>query len=268
MPEDQVIFGFREFWPKVYDAYKPGLDAIVADSGLAVEMFSVAQTKMLQRFETLELAVYLLVSMTAGGLQELLILAGNGAGVGAVKISRGMFESSVMAEYLRRNPSEVDDYIDFGRVLMWKRVQQNPDEFTLEQRKEVEDDYNRVKPRFINQSGDVRNQWNKNSIRFMAAAIGRKKQYELPYSIAASMHHGNYEGMVSHIKRNENMLFIEELPSIKWVMQALVSGHVYLLQALETLNTCFQLGLDSRLEDAVTRFQSVWGSRAGNDAEL
>src|SRR5271157_4271603 len=38
--------------------------------------------------------------------------------------------------------------------------------------KEVEDEYNRVKPRFTNQKGVVRNQWNKNSICRMAAAIG------------------------------------------------------------------------------------------------
>jgi hypothetical protein len=74
VPDEQVIFGFREFWPKVYDAYKQGLDAIVVDSRSAGAMFNAAQTKMLQRFETLELAVYLLVSMTAGGLQEMLIL--------------------------------------------------------------------------------------------------------------------------------------------------------------------------------------------------
>jgi hypothetical protein len=237
-----------------------GLDAIGIDSHLTAEMFNAAQTKLLRRFETLELAVYLLVSMTASGLQEVLILAGNGAGVGAAKIARGMFESAVMAEYLRRNPSEVDDYIEFGRVLMWKRVQQYPDEFTPEQRTEVENDYHRVKPRFTNKNGIVRNQWNKNSIRFMAAAIGREKQYELPYSIAASMHHGNYEAMISHIKRRKNMLSIEELPSMNWVMQALVSGHTYLLQALETLNVCMQLDFDRRIEVAGMRFQRAWHS--------
>src|ERR1017187_7722009 len=125
-------------------------------------------------------------------IQELLILAGNGAGVGAVKISRGMFESAVMAEYLRTNVSEVDDYFEYGRVLMWKRLQQYSDKFTPEKIKEVEGEYNRVRQRFTTKNGDVRNHWNKNSIRRMAAAIGREKQYELPYSIAASMHHGNY----------------------------------------------------------------------------
>lgn len=258
MPEEEVVFGFREFWPKVYDAYKPGLDAIVSDMHLAAEMFNTAQTQMLHRSQTLELAVYLLVSMTAGGLQEVLVLAGNGAGVGAVKIARGMFESAVMAEYLRRNPSEVDDYIEFGRVLMWKRVQQYPDEFTPEQRKEVERDYHRVMPRFTSKNGRVRNQWNKNSIRFMAVAVGREKQYELPYSFAASIHHGNYEAMVAHIKRSDNTLSVEELPSLKWVMQSLVSGHLYLLQALETLRSCMQLDFDSGIEEAGKRFQRVW----------
>jgi hypothetical protein len=221
-------------------------------------MFTAAHAKLSQPFEKLELAVYLLVSMTGSGLQELLILAGNGAGAGALKISRGMFESAVMAEYLRTNSSEVDDYLEFGRVLMWKRVQQYPDGFTKPQIKDVNDEYNRVKPRFGNKKGIVRNQWNKHSIQHMAAAIGREKQYKLPYSIAASIHHSNYEGMLSHIKGNESELSIEELPSMKWVMQALISGHLYMLQALETLNECMQLGFDERIRGAKARFHRVW----------
>jgi len=232
MPDEQVVFGFEEFWPKVYGAYRSALEAVADDLQLAVEMFNAAQAKMSQ---PLERAVYLLVSMTATGLHELLILAGNGAGVGAMKISRGMFESAVMAEYLSRNGSEVDDYHEYGRVLMWKRVQQYPEGFTAEKIREVEDEYNRVKPRFTNKNGTVRNRWNKNSIYSMACTMGREKQYELPYSIAASMHHSNFEAMLSHIKGKGNTLSVEELPSMKWVMQALISGHVYLLQALETL---------------------------------
>lgn len=209
MPDEQIVFGFEEFWPKVYGAFREPLSAMADDLGLAVDIFNAAQAKMSQ---PLERAVYLLVSMTAAGLQELLILAGNGAGVGAMKISRGMFESAVMAEYLSRNSSEVDDYLEYGRVLMWKRVQQYPEGFTGEKIKEVEDEYNRVKPRFTNSNGSMRNQWNRNSIYRMACAVGRQKQYELPYSIAASMHHSNYEAMLSHIKGQGNTFSIASCP--------------------------------------------------------
>jgi hypothetical protein len=253
-----VVFGYKEFWPKVYAEYKPALDAIVDDAQLVTEMFNTAQAKMSQRFQKLEFAVYLLVSMTGSGLQELLILAGNGAGVGAMKISRGMFESAVMAEYLRKNGSEVDDYLEYARVLMWKRVQQFPEGFTSEQIRETEEEYNRVRPRFTNKDGTVRNQWNKRSIRRMAVATGREKQYDLSYSISASVHHSNFEAMLSHVKAKDSGFSIEELPSMKWVMQALVSGYVYLFQALGTLNTCLQLGFDERLEGMQARLRTIW----------
>jgi len=253
-----VVFGYSEFWSKVYAEYKPAFDSVLADSHLVAEMLNAAQTKMLPSFEKVELAIYLLVSMTASGLQELLILAGNGAGVGAIKISRGMFESAVMAEYLRKNSLEVDDYLEYGRVLMWKRVQQYSDGFTPEQIKETEDEYKRVKPRFTNKKGIVRNQWNKHSIRRMAVATNRADQYDLSYSIAASMHHGNFEGMLAHITAKDDAFSIEELPSMKWVMQALVSGQVYLFQALETLNTCLQLGFDEWLKGMEARIHTIW----------
>jgi hypothetical protein len=256
--DQSVVFGYEDFWPKVYAAYGPAFDALARESKLAGEMFNAAHNKM---SGSLEISVYMLVSLTANALHELLILAGNGAGVGAMKISRGMFESAVMAEYLRRNPSEVDDYIEYGRVLMWKRAQQYPDGFAPEKMKQIEDDYNRVKPRFTDKNGKVRSQWNKHSISYMATAIGRKQQYELPYSMAASMHHGNFEAMLPHMEKDEKKLSIVELPSTEWVVQALISGHTYLLQALDTLNDCLRLGFDERLEAANSGFQDVWGKR-------
>jgi hypothetical protein len=64
---EEVVFGFEEFWPKVYDAYRPALNAVADDLNLAVEMFNAAQAKMSQ---PLECAVYLLVSMTASGFKN------------------------------------------------------------------------------------------------------------------------------------------------------------------------------------------------------
>ena len=85
----------------------------------------------------------------------------------------------------------------------------------------------------------------------MATAIGR---YELPYSVAASMHNENFEAMLAQIEGDEKNLSIVELPSTEWVVQALISGHMHLLQALDTLNDCLQLGFDKRLQAGNTEF--------------
>jgi hypothetical protein len=115
-----------------------------------------------------------------------------------------------------------------------------------------------VKSRFENKDGRVRNQWNKHPISYMAEKIGRGEQYEIPYSLAASIHHGNFEAMTAHLSGDKTQLDIDQPPSLEWITQALISGHVYLLQALDTLNDFFKLGFDTQLKEANQEFQRVW----------
>jgi hypothetical protein len=253
--DNHPVFDFPDFGQRVYDAHQKAFDQAILVSNFANEMFVQADKTPLKREK---FVIYLLVRMVVTGWTELLILIGNGAGLGAMKISRGMFESAVMAEYLRRTPQEIDDYLEFGHVLSWKRSQMDPDLFKPKQRKKIQKEYDRVKARFENRKGKVRNQWNSHSIGQMANVLGRQNQYDLPYSIAASMHHGNFEAMVSYVGRERTRLYIDQPPSMNWIPQAFISGHVYLLQALDTLNDSFQLGFDTRLKAAYEAFEETW----------
>jgi Family of unknown function (DUF5677) len=188
---------------------------------------------------------------------ELLTLVGHGAGLGAMKIARGMFESAVMAEYLRQFPAEIEDYVEYGHVIFYKRLKQHPSVASPKMAANMEKEYNRVKHRF-EKNGRIRNQWNKYPISYMAEKVGRAAQYEISYSLAASIHHGNFEAMTAHLSGDKAKLDIDQPPSLEWVNQALASGHVYLLQALDTLNDCFKLGYDSQLKEAGEVFQKVW----------
>jgi hypothetical protein len=48
----------------------------------------------------------------------------------------------------------------------------------------------------------------------------------------------------------EQPLDIEQAPSLDWNLQALASGQICLLHALETSNKHFTLGFDSQLKEA------------------
>jgi hypothetical protein len=168
-----------------------------------------------------------------------------------------MFESAVMAEYLRQVPDEIEDYVEYGHILFYKRSKLNPGVASEKMAANLEREYNRVKSRF-EKDGRIRSQWNKHPISYMAEKVGRAEQYELSYSLAASIHHGNFEAMIAQLSGDKAQLDIEQPPSLEWVTQALASGHVYLLQALDTLNDMFNLGFDSRLRSAGEAFKEVW----------
>jgi len=67
--------------------------------------------------------------------------------------------------------------------------------------------------------------------------------------------------MTAHLSGDKAQLDIEQPPSLEWVNQALACGHVYLLQALDTLNDCFKLGYDSQLKNAGDAFKKVWSEK-------
>jgi len=202
--------------------------------------------------------IYALVRMTTTGWVELLILVCNGAGLGAMKIARGMFETAVMAEYLRQVPAEIEDYIQYGPVLMYKRMKQWPDTVTAKQKARIEKEFNQVKSRF-EQNGRIRGQWHRHPISQMAEKIGRKDQYDKIYPLLASIHHGNFESLTAHLSGDGSELDVDSPPSLEWISQALVSGHVHLLQALDTLDDLLKLGFDERLRLAGEEFSKAFG---------
>jgi hypothetical protein len=257
-----VSFGFEDFWPQASKEYADVFSVIPKLIALTNELLDAADRK---RTGELELAVTCLTRMTGFGMNDVMILCGNGSGIGAMKIVRGMFETSLLAEYLRRNPNEASDYVDFGPVLAWRRLHTLPREkrrsMAPEAVQQLEDEYNSVKGRFTNSAGNVRSQWTKKSIGKMAEELGRSDQYDLVYGLACSLHHANFEGLIGHHDLRDGKLRMDGPPSFAWTGAALIAAHNYLFFALNTLNDCCNLGFDERIATARKDFDAVWTAR-------
>lgn len=89
-PRDRTVFGFPDFADTVFEKYGPALKRAYTDSDLANEMLAA-----IPKISGNQAVIYMLVRMTLTGWVELLLLVGNGAGLGAMKIARGMFETAV-----------------------------------------------------------------------------------------------------------------------------------------------------------------------------
>ncbi len=78
--------------------------------------------------EPAEKVICALTRTTITGACEVVVLCGNGCGVGAMKIVRGMYESRWTAEYLRRHPAEVEGYLESSNEgrLTWPSVSHKP----------------------------------------------------------------------------------------------------------------------------------------------
>jgi hypothetical protein len=262
MTSPQIIFGSPEFCTKVHDANEHAFRAFSELADLANEIFVAADGKTAQDFEK---AIYLLTRLTFFGLNDVIVLATNGSGTGAMKIVRSMFESSALAEYLRLYPHDAKDYIDFGRVISWRRYQwllgnvpSAAGQYPPDKVQSIEDEYNRVKPRFANDKGKVRAQWTSKPIGEIASAIGRSQQYELIYSVCSSLHHANYEGLSGYAEVKDGDLAFDGPPSMAWTSEALRCAHSYSVLTLNTLNESCHLGFEEKMNAAGKQFICVW----------
>src|SRR5205807_1593950 len=83
---------------------------------------------------------------------ELIILSGNGRGIGAFQILRGMYERIVTAAFIAENPSEARLFLanaDIQKGKLWKRlVDAMPDiknRYAPEQIKDLDDRYQKAR---------------------------------------------------------------------------------------------------------------------------
>ena len=259
--QSTVVFGFEDFWPKVYSEYKSRFDAIGALIRLGNEMIGTAEASSSAPVQNVICA---LARGTVSGASEAIVLCGNGCGAGAMKVVRGMFESRWIAEYLRRNPNDVQDYLDFSKVLLWRRIcwlqksnLNQASRISPNQLKNAENDFNQVKTRFTDKKGRLRVTWSKKNIREMAEEIGQKDAYDLPYAIACSIHHANFEGLLSNFALDDETLTPDPPPSKAWVARSLTAAWASLWFALNTLNEACGLQYKEHLNAAQQSLSSA-----------
>ncbi len=64
--------------------------------------------------------IFFLGNLCREDFMEILLLCGNGYGIGGQKLLRGMFERAITARYMAMNPEKAEDFINFGSVNQHK----------------------------------------------------------------------------------------------------------------------------------------------------
>lgn len=127
--------------------------------------------------------VFLLGRLCVEDFMEILLLAGNGYGIGAQKIVRGMFERAVTARYLHLNPDETQRFLDYHWVQQHKLANAiqttiGRDVLSAEILDDVRANFERVKNDFLvtacEQCGrtDLNYTWSRMDLVSMANATG------------------------------------------------------------------------------------------------
>src|SRR5271167_919702 len=192
--EVQVRFGFPEYWEHAYQQYS----AFLERAPRLQDALNGVTNRAYQNVGPLEKVILNLSMLVGVGLAEVVTLVCNGLGLGAMKVVRGMIENAINAEYLRLNPTECDDYMEWHhveqhRLYIWVKGR-SPEQLSsvpIEMIKANEDAYEKARPRFeyVTPRGGrkLRSRWCIHSLDVRAEKTGFAPTYRAVHPIACQI---------------------------------------------------------------------------------
>jgi hypothetical protein len=223
-----------------------------------------------------DLIVFTLGRIAADDFGELIVLAGNGWGIGALKILRGMYERVVTSAYIAKVPEASRAFADSfwtHRLKLWKRLSAlDP---TIEQRAtpEVIDTIkiegrkaqDRKNVSVCKHCGQIKtiDAWTPLDLASMAKIAGKYLEdlYALCYLDPTSHLHATGAGLTARMEHQDDA-WIYKLDTTAEAQIALHLGHTLLVFDLGIQNDYFGLELEDVIQPRFDAVDKVWQSEA------
>jgi len=263
MPQEpqQIVIGRPEFWPEVQKEYPRFFEVAHKLSPALHSVVDRAYPNLLAHQRAiLNLSILAGITMT-----EVVTLAGNGLGQGAMKCMRTLLETSINTEYLRLNPIEFDDYKEWYWVERFRQME-SLRENSLDTFKsldptvvaDVAQNMDRVRPRFARKDGKLRQTWCTRDLAQRSVITGHYETYRMVNADASGFIHGSMHSLVRYFDSDKDVDRIDIPPSLKWITQSLSSSHHCMGRVIETASKTFGVQSDPSIEEIFKDFQWAW----------
>jgi hypothetical protein len=202
---------------------------------------------------------------------EILLLCGHGYGIAATRSIRGMYERAVTAEYLHKNPGEVDAFLNYHHIAGYKMLKQiqatmGTDVLSPQQTKRVEENYQKYKSQFMisdcKKCGTFRvnHNWSKLDFVTMASRTSLGPLIVPDYYLPTRQIHSTVGAVFTRleIEDGEGLVFKEEAQRDE-ADQALMAAHILMLSILELQKNHFNLeALEDPLQTCLADVSTIW----------
>jgi len=199
---------------------------------------------------------------------ELVTLAENGFGQGAMKIARTVMETAINAEYLRQFPSEFDNYVDWYFVEKYKELSYVKEHIPHllpsidpEAIASIEKGFEEVKASFQKQNGDLRSSWCSLNLADRAVKTGFADAYKLINPLSSVFIHATVGGLARHFDTGKDEDRISIPPSLKYCKEALSGGHMCMCKMVETVAKTFDWTPVHSIESLAQDFSYAWANQ-------
>ena len=216
--------------------------------------------------------LFALGRVVADDFGEVLVLAGNGLGIGAQKNLRGMYERLVTATYIAKRPAEALPFIEDEAIKKWKlwkrAIEVWPDLKQTTPKESVdalEAEYKRVRATraetVCKACGQPVTQeaWTRVDMASMAKEVDPNlfDLYGACYLEPTFHSHATSFGLGARFRRTKNGWSYCE-SSEDEARQAVLLAHNLMLRMLALQNSYFKLGLEQEIKKCADAFPRIW----------
>ncbi len=263
----EPAFANKDFWPEVVKRH-PEFFQRIGRLQEAVRNIVDPAYKALDGHQRLQMNLLILV---ATGMAEVVTLVGNGMGHGAMKIVRGVVENAINAEYLRRFPDQAEKYMEWHWVELHKLYtymeETSPEllkDIPAEKMASDEAEYQRVKDLFRykipNPDGTEKTvkqeTWCRDNLFQRAEKVNMVQSYRTVMLPANQLLHGSIGGWIRELDQESGR--VEFPPTHNWAGEALIAGHLALLQAVESAALSLNVKPNPSAEVLKEDFSAAW----------
>lgn len=204
---------------------------------------------------------------------ELLLLAGNGLGLGATKVLRSIYERLVTAMHISKKPAEAEVFknhaaIERGRIInRYKEVapERLNEDFTQPELDEIQRQFAeanaRHKAEYCKKCGKAKTPeaWTRENLDNMAKEVDQElfHAYNTCYLQPTMLIHATPTGLALRVRITADGAEYKLLSEPE-AHGATQRGHFLALKMLSHLNNYFDLGQDSEVQSRIEAFKAVW----------
>ncbi len=265
--DEQVVFGFQEQWEAFHERNReffarfPNLRAA----------FEACFLRTLYASKPEERVIFALGRLCCEDFYEIILMAGNGYGVGALKLLRGLYERAVTMAYLADHPGETDKFLNYFPVAQKKLLRAiqetiGPDVIPAEAADRTEQQYQSTIDDYMITdcaacgTKRINHTWHKLDIVSMAKRTALGKLIVPAYYIPMRHTHSTVSGLLSRLEETDlGGLGFNPDPQPKEADMALGVSHDIVLAVLEIQMKFFKLQkLEQPLQVCLQDFVDIW----------
>lgn len=202
---------------------------------------------------------------------EIILLCGNGYGIGAMRLLRGMYERAVTLGYIDKNPDKADQFLEYHHIHRGKHFNHANQIFQMnkhlkpEEIDEIKKSYKGAIEKFkevlCKKCGTTKTMfsWSKLDLVSMARVAGLEKLYLKCYYEPTLQAHATATSLISRLKVRENgQISFDEGAQREKADSVLIGAHHLMLYILQVENDHFGMGLYDELQDCLADFMQIW----------